>query len=202
MMTLNASEHYKVLAISGSLRENSFNSWLVENAVRIAPSHMTIEVYEGMGLLPLYNPDLDDGRFDAVTDLRSRIRAVDGLLLSTPEYNHGISGSLKNLLDWASRPSVGNVLHHKPIAIAGVASGHSGTIRAQGQLREILLNRDSDVVTKPELHVFLGAERFDESGHLKDEVTTRFLFELLDALAQRIRINRLEFGDSRVAPNP
>lgn len=196
MITPNASERYKILVISGSLRANSFNSWLINNAARLAPSHMAIEAYEGMGSLPLYNPDLDDGRFDSVTDLRSRIRLADGLLLSTPEYNHSISGSLKNLLDWASRPTIGTVLRHKPIAITGVASGHLGTVRSQSHLREILLNRDSDVVTNPELFVFLGAERFDESGRLTDQVTAKFLLDLLDALTRRIRINRLEYGDS------
>ena len=186
-----AEQH--VLAISGSLRVNSFNSWLVVNAGECAPENMEIEVYKGMGSLPLYNPDLDDGRFSEVTDLRSRIGEADGLLISTPEYNYGIPGALKNLLDWASRPTNGTALRHKPVAITGVASGHFGTVRAQKQLREVLLNRNSDVVTDPMLYIFMGSERFDEEGHLHDEVTRGFLTDLLTSLERRIRINAIEY---------
>ena len=91
----------RVLAISGSLRETSTNTALLAAAALLAPSGMTIELYEGLAGLPHFNPDLDADPLPApVTDLRHRIGAADGLLISSPEYARGVPGALKNALDW------------------------------------------------------------------------------------------------------
>ncbi|HEV2652693.1 MAG TPA: NADPH-dependent FMN reductase, partial [Rhizomicrobium sp.] len=91
----------RVLAISGSLRAVSTNTALLKAAIALAPDGMTIELYDGLGSLPHFNPDIDvEPRPAAVADLRRRIADVDGLLISSPEYARGVPGSLKNALDW------------------------------------------------------------------------------------------------------
>ena len=192
-----SSCNYRVLAISGSLRSASLNTKLLRAAIDLAPLDMTIELYEQLRELPHYDPDQDgDDRAQAVTNLRNRIKLADGLLISTPEYNYGIPGSLKNLIDWASRPSIGSVIWHKPIAIIGVTSGNFGTVRAQMNLRQILLWTDSDLVSRPELLVFRGNDRFSINGKLTDVSTADLLRGVLEALRKRIGINRVEFqGD-------
>src|SRR5262249_35113444 len=89
-----------ILAISGSLRAASINSMLLRVAARIAPGDMTVELFRGIGALPLFNPDLEDRVPAAVQHLRAAVEGADALLIATPEYAHGVSGPMKNALDW------------------------------------------------------------------------------------------------------
>ncbi|MGW6277885.1 NADPH-dependent FMN reductase [Kribbella sp. NPDC055071] len=178
-----------ILGISGSLRAGSLNTALLRSAQKHAPSGMTISLYDGLADLPYYNSDLDteENLPIQVNDLRDRIRAADGLLIATPEYNYSIPGGLKNLIDWASRPSATSSLLHKPIAIMGAAPTNFGTVRAQLALRQVFLWTHSDVVVKPEVMAFRAHERFDEAENLIDEGTITLVTSLLDALAVKIR---------------
>src|SRR6185369_1594076 len=88
-------------AISGSLRAASSNTAVLVAASRLAPPGVTIELHEGIGALPHFNPDLDNATPpEAVVRFRKSIGAVDGLLISSPEYARGVPGTLKNALDW------------------------------------------------------------------------------------------------------
>lgn len=180
----------KVLAISGSLRTGSYNTMLVSASLDHAPSDMEIEVYDGLGSLPLYDGDLDtETPPDAVVDLHRRIRDADGLLIATPEYNYSIPGPLKNCIDWASRPFEGSrSLERKPIAIMGASPTNFGSVRAQLHLRHVFTWTDSRVVVKPEVIMFLAHERFDASGKLTDETSAELLRGLLVELSVVIRI--------------
>ncbi|MEU6868705.1 NADPH-dependent FMN reductase [Streptomyces sp. NPDC046876] len=181
----------KILAISGSLREGSYNTALVRAAQKFAPGDLDIEIYEGLRDIPPYDTDHDvDPAPVAVADLRRRIIEADGLFIATPEYNYGVPGVLKNALDWASRPALNSSLTGKPIAIAGAAPTNFGTVRAQLSLRQSFLWTDSKVVGKPELCIFRANERFDESGNLTDETTIEILHQLLATLGQKIRETR------------
>ncbi|MEW2412438.1 NADPH-dependent FMN reductase [Streptomyces sp. NPDC046866] len=181
----------KILAISGSLREGSYNTALVRAAQKFAPGDLDIEIYEGLRDIPPYDTDHDvDPAPVAVADLRRRIIEADGLFIATPEYNYGVPGVLKNALDWASRPALNSSLTGKPIAIAGAAPTNFGTVRAQLSLRQSFLWTDSKVVGKPELCIFRANERFDEAGNLTDETTIEILHQLLATLGQKIRENR------------
>ncbi|MBM0260903.1 NADPH-dependent FMN reductase [Micromonospora sp. 4G55] len=185
-----------VLAISGSLREASFNTALIRAAQRLAPAGLTIEQYAGLGAIPPFSEDVEPEPPAAVTDLRERIAAADALLIATPEYNYGVPGVLKNALDWASRPSFPitswvSPLAHKPIAIVGAAPTGMGTVRAQLQLRQLFLWTDSAVVTKPEIIVNNAHEKLAADGTVKDETTETLLRALLDALATKIRLTQL-----------
>ena len=181
-----------VVGISGSLREHSFNSRLLQAATLLAPSGMEIKVYGGMGSLPYYNADLDHDRPPSeVTELRQRIAEADGLLIATPEFNYSIPGVLKNALDWASRPAGESSLFRKPVAIMGASPGNFGTVRAQRALRDVLLWTDSRVVTKPEVHVFHVTEQFEPDGML-NEGTAGLVSSLLSALADLISVAELD----------
>ena len=95
----------RILAISGSLRRESYNTRLIRAASEFAPPGIELELYDGLASLPPYDADLDaEPAPAAVRDLRERISAADGILISTPEYNGSIPGQLKNAVDWASRP--------------------------------------------------------------------------------------------------
>lgn len=179
-----------LLAISGSLRAGSFNSQLIDAARELAPAGMAIEVYHGLGAIPLYNGDLDTEVPPApVADLRARIAAADGLLISTPEYNYGIPGTLKNALDWASTPPRSSVLRGKPVALMGASPSPFGTVRAQLALRQVFLWTGSPVVAKPEVYVFTAHERFDADGRLADPGTANLVSGLLAAMeAELLRV--------------
>jgi chromate reductase, NAD(P)H dehydrogenase (quinone) len=94
----------RILALSGSLRGSSKNTTLLRAATQLAPAGVEIAVYEALGDVPLFNPDLDDldaGRAPAaVLAFRQALRDADGLLICSPEYAHGVSGVMKNALDW------------------------------------------------------------------------------------------------------
>jgi chromate reductase, NAD(P)H dehydrogenase (quinone) len=176
-----------ILAISGSLRAQSYNTALLRAAVKHGSGSANIEIYEGLADLPLYNEDLDnDTPPAAVAELRRRVAAADGLLLVTPEHNASVSAALKNGIDWMSTRWANGILVGKPTAIAGASPGAFGSSRAQMALRAILASIGSEVLPKPELAVFHCHERFDAEGNLTDAVTLSLLGELVDALAARI----------------
>jgi NAD(P)H-dependent FMN reductase len=97
------SEEMKIIAICGSLRSQSSNRALLQAAVKLAPEGMEITIYEGLAGLPHFNPDDDEEDTtppQPVAELRALLAAADGILISSPEYAHGVPGSLKNALDW------------------------------------------------------------------------------------------------------
>jgi NAD(P)H-dependent FMN reductase len=127
----------RVLAISGSLSAASSNTALLRAAAGVAPAGVEVELYDGLGGLPHFNPDLDrdldDPRLpEAVRELRSRVGAADALLISSPEYAHGVPGSLKNALDWLVG---GSEMPGMPVALVN-ASSHA--VHAQAALAETL----------------------------------------------------------------
>ena len=172
-----------VLALSGSLREKSYNTALVHEARRLAPAGMTIEI-ASLRDIPLYDADVEArGMPQAVTDLSTRVKSADALLIATPEYNFSIPGVLKNAIDWLSRPPLDAALLRKPVAIAG-AGGRLGSARAQYHLRQVLGCLSMLPVPRPELFVLNAWEKFDADGRLKDELTVKQVGELLAALAE------------------
>lgn len=126
----------RLLAISGSLRSGSFNTALLRAAQGLLPEGVTVELYEGLGDLPHFNPDLDvDQPPVQVADLRGRIARADGVLVCSPEYAHGVPGSLKNALDWIV--SSGEFTN-KPTMLINASPSFTGATIAQANLMEIL----------------------------------------------------------------
>lgn len=133
----------RILAISGSLRTGSSNATLLRAAAMIAPAEVEIVTYDGIGALPHFNPDLDEGAPpEVVRTLRSEVAAADAIIISSPEYAHGIPGSLKNALDWL----VGGVeINGKPVALVNASA--RATI-AQASLQETLTVMGAKVVAR------------------------------------------------------
>jgi chromate reductase, NAD(P)H dehydrogenase (quinone) len=174
----------KILAISGSLRLDSYNTALARAARDLAPPGVEVELYEGLARLPHYDQDLD--RPDAapppaVRSLRERIEDADALLIVTPEYNGSVPGVLKNAIDWASARHRGSSFESKTVAIAGVTTGQYGAIWAQQDLRKILGIAGARVL-HGELPVSRGPEVFDAGGRLVDPLVAERLRQHLDEL--------------------
>ena len=171
----------RVLGISGSLRQASFNSAALRAAQELAPEGMTIDIFS-IRDIPLYDEDERAKGFPApVLALRDAIKAADALLLATPEYNYSTSGVLKNAIDWASRPPE-QPFDGKPIAIMGVSGGIFGTARAQYQLRQMFIFMNGHILNKPEVMIGGAGSRFDAAGKLTDEATRGFVKAQLEAL--------------------
>lgn len=158
----------KILAVSGSLRADSFNSSLLRAAVEAAPEGVEVELWEGIGDLPLFDQDLEAGDEPAaVRRLRADWTAADAILFATPEYNGSIPGGLKNAIDWASRPKFDAALTNKTVAVAGASTGQFGALWAQTDLKKVLGAAGARVVGG-EIPVGRAQERFDAAGRLLD----------------------------------
>jgi chromate reductase, NAD(P)H dehydrogenase (quinone) len=174
----------RVIGIAGSLRAASYNRALLSAARDLAPPELIIEVRE-LKDLPLFNEDLErDGVPVAVGELRRAVRSADGLLLVTPEYNHGVPGVLKNAVDWLSQPLRQSALEGKPTALMGASTGLAGTARSQSQLRQAFVLTNSPVMQQPEVLVARAHEKFDAMGRLTDQPTHQFVCLFLTRLAQ------------------
>jgi chromate reductase len=159
----------RILAVSGSLRESSFNTSLLRAALEAPPESVELELWEGLGDLPLYDEDID-GKVaapESVRRLREDWAAADAILFATPEYNGSVPGGLKNAVDWASRPKLEGVLRNKPVAVVGASTGQFGALWAQQDLKRILGIAGARVVGT-EIPVSRAHERFDADGRLLD----------------------------------
>jgi chromate reductase, NAD(P)H dehydrogenase (quinone) len=182
----------RILAISGSLRERSYNRALLRAAGELAPEGVEIEELD-ISSLPFYDGDLEAaGDPEQVAALRAAVAKADGLLIATPEYNRGTSGVLKNAIDWLSRPALASVLRWKPVAIMGASTGRGGTRRAQQQVRDALLFPGAIVLEDPEVALPVAWEHFDEDGRLMDEKTRDSIRALLEGLVAAPRQQRVE----------
>jgi chromate reductase len=159
----------RILAVSGSLREGSYNTSLLRAAVEAAPEGIEVELWEGLADLPLYDEDLDDADApESVRRLRADWAAADAILFSTPEYNGSVPGGLKNAIDWASRPRLEGVLRNKTVAVVGASTGQFGALWAQQDLKRILGVAGARVVGT-EIPVSRAHERIDANGRLLDD---------------------------------
>jgi chromate reductase, NAD(P)H dehydrogenase (quinone) len=141
-----------IAIIVGSLRRDSFNRKFAEALTRLAPDGVVFS-WPDIGKLPLYDQD-DDGDPSAATrDLKAAIRAADGVIFVTPEYNRSIPGVLKNALDHASRPYGDSAWAGKPAGVIGVSPGAMGTALAQQHLRNVLAYLDMPTLNQPEAYI-------------------------------------------------
>ena len=176
-----------ILAFAGSLRTGSYNGALLRAAQELAPAGMAISIYDIIDV-PLYNGDVEaQGDPEAVVRFKQAIREADGVLMATPEYNHGVPGVMKNAVDWASRPPRSAPLGGKPVAILGASPGTTGTARGQSQLRQAFEFTNSYAMPQPEILVFKAHEKFSPDGTLTDESTRVHLQAFLVAFDAWIR---------------
>ncbi len=169
-----------ILAISGALRRGSTNTALLRALQGLAPEDMKIEIATLHGI-PLYDGDVEKatGKPQAVLDLEARIRAADGIVIATPEYNFSIPGVLKNATDWLSRAAT--PFKGKRIGVMGASGGPVGTARVQYHLRQNLQAMEAIVMPRPEIFVGNAPSKFDAAGNLTDESTRKHLTAWLKA---------------------
>jgi NAD(P)H-dependent FMN reductase len=176
----------KLLAISGSLRHESFNTRLARTLAARSPEGVEIDVATLQGI-PLYDGDLEDqhGVPEAVEALRVRIQAADGLILATPEYNGGMPGVFKNALDWLTRPpeAMGPTFNGRPTALCGATPGGLGTTLAQAGSLVNLRQLKVDLFPDP-LRISRAADALGESG--PDEQTARQIDRWLSGFVEFI----------------
>ena len=168
-----------LLGISGSLRAESFNTRLVRAAAEIfAPESFVMADLR----LPLYDGDLEaEGIPPEVQRLSDQIAAADAVVISCPEYNKGLSGVMKNALDWVSRTK-GSPWKGKPVAIMSAAAGRAGGERSQYSLILCLNPFRPNLLRGPEVLVGAASEQFDAEGRLVTESYRKALTELMDEL--------------------
>lgn len=177
-----------ILGISGSLRQASFNTALLHAAQELAPAGMNITIHR-LHDLPMFDQDVEEqGDPAAVTALKEAIDAADGVLLASPEYNGGITGALKNAIDWASRIGKSRevaALTGKTVCIIGASPGITGSVRAQDQLRLILRRAGARTEPQGEVLVYQVHTKIID-GRLVDERTRKALGHHLQGFADRL----------------
>jgi chromate reductase, NAD(P)H dehydrogenase (quinone) len=178
----------KVVCICGSLRKKSFNGALARLAPTLAPAGMSIAPSPPLDSFPLYNHDVQDsaGFPGPATDLAAAIRAADGVLICSPEYNWSIPGVLKNAIDWVSRMK-DQPFNMKPVALQSAATGLLGGSRMQYHLRQSLTSIDVVLFGRPEVIVTFAGQKFDDKLELKDQATIDLIKQQLAGFEKLIR---------------
>jgi NAD(P)H-dependent FMN reductase len=170
----------RILAITGSLRRVSSNTTLIRAIQLLAPANVEITLYSGLADLPGFNPDLEGAEPSSVLAFRELLKKADGVFISSPEYAHGVPGTLKNALDWI----VGSgELVDKPVALLNA----SPIARyAQASLRETITVMSARVIPEASLTIPIQGKHLDETGIVADPqlscLALRALTELLSAI--------------------
>jgi chromate reductase, NAD(P)H dehydrogenase (quinone) len=172
----------KILAISGSLRSSSSNTNILRALVNLAPENTTIEIYESIGNLPHFNPEIDDDRvLLSVQDWRSYLKKSDAVIFCTPEYAHGVPGVLKNALDWIV--SSGEFMH-KPTAVISASPSPDGGEKANASLVQTLKMMMAEINERSILCIPAVSAKLDKQGKIVDKETEISLCSLLEDLLQ------------------
>ena len=180
---------YRLLGISGSLRMKAFSMAVLEALAEASTLDAAFD-YADIGALPHFNQDLYvDPLPVAVERLRSQIARADGVVISSPEYNHGTPGVLKNALDWASRPHNSSPLKVKPVLIMTCSPAYTGGVRAQYQIREALISALARPVITPEIVIGNMGEKVVD-GRFNDPASVGFALQGLAAMFKEIARER------------
>ncbi len=151
-------EPIQLLELSGSLRGSSSNTELLRAAAALAPDDVDVVLFGGIGQLPHFNPDLEDELPPSVVDFRARVAAASGLLISSPEYAHGVPGSFKNARDWLVG---GPEFVYKPVALFNTSPRAS---YAQESLAETIRTMSGRIISEASLSLPLLGQRLDAEG--------------------------------------
>jgi chromate reductase, NAD(P)H dehydrogenase (quinone) len=184
----------KILALSGSLRAGSINSALLRAAARLAPLGMTVTVFNELGALPLFNPDREAHVPSAVARFRSRVADADALIIASPEYAHGITGTIKNALDWlvSFEPFA-----YKPVAVLNASPRAR---HADAALREVLRTMAAVIVEAASITIAVLGTTLDEEGMVASPSIATSIQEALDALYEAVALHRTSMNASYPMP--
>lgn len=176
---------YRLLGISGSLRRGSFSTAILETLAE-AVAAKAVTGYADIGALPHYDQDQDGAASPAaVVTLRRQIAEADGLVVVSPEFNHGVPGVLKNAIDWASRPAFTSSLRGKPVLIVTSSPAFTGGVRAQAQLRETFIAALSRPIIGPDIVIGQVKDKIVD-GRLADRAAIDFAVAQFEALFAEI----------------
>jgi chromate reductase len=184
-----AERPLRLLGLCGSLRRGSLNRAALNAAAAVMSPHMSLNVLDFRSVA-VFDADEQARELPAnVLGIADAMRAADGVLIASPEYNFGIPGGLKNLIDWLSRlPDQPFKL--KLVAIMGAATGPLGTARMQYELRRVLHCLEAQVLLKPEIFIAHAAGKFDANGTLTDDPTRQLLKQQMAAFEAFVRSAR------------
>ncbi len=172
----------KILLISGSLRAKSFNTALLRSFDAKLAGQAEVEWADIQ--LPLFNEELEADFPKSAEVLRQQILAADTIVIATPEYNRGMTGVLKNAIDWASRPYGQNAWKGKEVLVVAAAYGMPGGALALYQVKQVLLHLGAHVLGSPEFMVAQAQNKFDETGAITDESTRDHVTSAVAVLLQ------------------
>lgn len=178
-----------VITICGSLRKGSLNASVMRTLPSLAPAGMTITPAPSWAAFPVYNADdqNEKGIPQDVTALAEAIRAADGVVVVSPEYNWSIPGPLKNAIDWLSRLKE-QPFKFKPLALQSASGSPVGASRMQYHLRQSLNSLEALIMNRPEVIITFAPKKIDEAkGVLTDEATLGVIKQQLDAFGDFIR---------------
>jgi chromate reductase len=178
----------RLLGLSGSLRRASNSTAVLRGLQDTLATRAALNIFP-LHAVPLYNEDDDADAPESVRALRSAIEASDGVIMISPEYNHGMSGVLKNALDWASRPFGRSTLKSKPVLTMTASPAFTGGVRAQQQMNETLASIPARLVFRPQI-VIGGVHEKVRDGRLIDEAALSFALAEVDDLLEEIRAAR------------
>jgi chromate reductase len=169
-----------ILAISGSLRAASSNTALLRAAARVAPPGVVVRLFNGLGVLPLFNPDNEEPLPEPVKLMRAQVDAADGLLIASPEYAHGVTGAMKNALDWLVS---GPEFVYKPVALWNASSR---AVHAYASLKETVRTMSARIVEEACITVPLLGRDLDTERIVADVSMAICLRDALEAFAGKI----------------
>ena len=180
-----------IAVLVGSLKKASLSRKVALALTELAPAGLKLNIVE-IGDLPYYNEDVEaEGPPAAWTRFRDEVRAADGVIFVTPEYNRGLPAALKNAIDVGSRPYGHSVFSGKPAAVISQSPGALGGFGANHQLRQSLVFLDMPMLQQPEAYVGGGFALFDDEGRITVEDTEAFFRSFIDAFARWIGQTRL-----------
>jgi chromate reductase len=179
---------YKIAILIGSLRKGSYNRKMANAIISSNPENLTFEIID-ISNLALYNEDLDIQAPDSWKKFREEIKAFDGVLFLTPEYNRSVPAVLKNAIDVGSRPYGKSVWAGKPTAIISVTPGNLGAFGANHHLRQSLVFLDMPAMQQPEAYISGASKLFDEQGNIINEKTIEFVNKFLGAFTKWVEKN-------------
>lgn len=183
------AQERQVAVLVGSLRKDSLNLKTANALAALAPPSLKLGIVD-IGQLPMYNEDLDtDSPPASWSTFRQQIKAADGVLFVTPEYNRSVPGVLKNAIDVGSRPYGDSAWDGKPGAVISVSPGTIGGFGANHHLRQSLVFINVPCMQQPEAYIGQAGGMFDESGAVKDESRRQFLAAFVAAYQTWLETN-------------
>ncbi len=185
----------KIAGISGSLRKQSFNTLLLQQASRYLPKTTEFELLS-LSELPLYNEDLEQHSGPvSIQSIKTKVEQSDGLLIASPEYNHTVSGVLQNAIDWLSRPAFQSPLAGKPVALLSASMSPIGGARAQAHLKQIFAATLSPLF--PSIEYLLGNAHhaFNEQGKMTNIDAERRLKRFIEHYVDWLQNNVASSND-------